>query len=267
MAEQVFINEVKCNFNLRQPKSEHPTNIYMVVRINNKQVKLATGVKVYPDHWNVKKQEAYVSVRLTELDNRNNVIANNKLIELKASFIEYKHYLCEHPNELDKGIQLLNKYIYKDTMRKQEEEVNAIHWLNKALAEDRTIKDSSKMDYVRQVKGFEVFLKEVAKYPIGFKGINLALIKDYETYLFNREVESGKTTKTSTVGNKVEKMIAIIKRAEPYELIDVHEAKLDRYKKPTVKEDGDNEIYLTEEEIGTMYKLSLKGKEEQARDF
>lgn len=267
MAEQVFINEVKCNFNLRQPKSEHPTNIYLVVRINNKQVKLATGVKVYPDHWNVKKQEAYVSVRLTELDNRNNVIANNKLTELKVSFIEYKHYLCEHPNELDKGIQLLNKYIYKDTMRKQEEEVNAIHWLNKALAEDRTIKDSSKMDYVRQVRGFEVFLKEIGKYPIGFKGINLALLKDYETYLFNKEVESGKTTKTSTVGNKVEKMIAIIKRAEPYELIDVHEAKLDRYKKPTVKEDGDNEIYLTEEEIGTMYKLSLKGKEEQARDL
>ena len=49
MTHQVFINEiVKANFNLRQPKSERPTNIYLIVRINQKQAKLSTGVKVYP---------------------------------------------------------------------------------------------------------------------------------------------------------------------------------------------------------------------------
>ena len=70
MTHQVFINEiVKANFNLRQPKSERPTNIYLIVRINQKQAKLSTGVKVYPEHWNIKKQEAYISCRLTESDN------------------------------------------------------------------------------------------------------------------------------------------------------------------------------------------------------
>lgn len=50
MAGQVFINEiVKASFNLRQPnKSKRPTNIYLIVRINQKQAKLSTGVKVYP---------------------------------------------------------------------------------------------------------------------------------------------------------------------------------------------------------------------------
>ena len=72
MTHQVFINEiVKANFNLRQPKSERPTNIYLIVRINQKQAKLSTGVKVYPEHWNIKKQEAYISCRLTESDNIN----------------------------------------------------------------------------------------------------------------------------------------------------------------------------------------------------
>ena len=51
MTHQVFINEiVKANFNLRQPKSERPTNIYLIVHINQKQVKLPTGVKVCPEH-------------------------------------------------------------------------------------------------------------------------------------------------------------------------------------------------------------------------
>lgn len=267
MTGQLFINELKCSFNLRQPKVDKPTNIYLVARINNTQVKLSTGVKVYPEHWNEKKQEAYISVRLSELDNNNNIIANDKLTELKASFVDFKHYICEHPTEIDNGISLLKNHIYKDTMSKQAQKINAIHWLNRALAEDQTIKESSKRDYISQIRGFEKFLKDVGKYPISFDDINLALMKDYEAYLFKKVVEAGKTTKTSTVGNKIEKIIAILKRAESYELIDMHEAKIDRYKKPPVKEDGDNEVYLTEVEIEAMYKLSLTGKEEIARDL
>ena len=46
MAGQVFINEiVKASFNLCQPKSKRPINIYLIVRINQKQAKLSTGVK------------------------------------------------------------------------------------------------------------------------------------------------------------------------------------------------------------------------------
>ena len=75
MVGQVFINEiVKASFNLRQPKSKRPTNIYLIVRINQKQAKLSTGIKVYPGQWNIKKQEAYISCRLTKSDNINNTI-------------------------------------------------------------------------------------------------------------------------------------------------------------------------------------------------
>lgn len=40
MTQQVFINEiVKANFDLHQLKSKRPTNIYLKVRINQKQAK------------------------------------------------------------------------------------------------------------------------------------------------------------------------------------------------------------------------------------
>ena len=110
MTHQVFINEiVKANFNLRQPKSERPTNIYLIVRINQKQAKLSTGVKVYPEHWNIKKQEAYISCRLTESDNINNTITNKKLLELRSQFEEFKRYLCDNPSELKNCWDLLRK--------------------------------------------------------------------------------------------------------------------------------------------------------------
>ena len=275
MTHQVFINEiVKANFNLRQPKSERPTNIYLIVRINQKQAKLSTGVKVYPDQWNIKKQEAYISCRLTESDNINNTITNKKLLELRNQFEEFKRYLCDNPNKLENCWNILREYIYKDSDMRRSKKINAIHWLRNAIANDKTIKTSgerkgaSTMEmYQGQLKSFDTFLKETDKGIIGFEDINLGLIKEYETYLFNRTVKKGKTTSTNTVANKCVQLIGIIKRAEAYNLIDIHESKLDRYAKPKSRQGNENEIYLSEDDINKIYSLKLSGKEEIVRDL
>lgn len=276
MTEQVFINEiVKANFNLRQPKSRKPTNIYLVVRINQKQAKLSTGLKVYPEQWNLKKQEAFISCRLTESDNMNNIIANKKIIEIKNQFEDFKRYLCANPCELERGWELLKKYIYKDTDMKKDEKKNALLWLQKTIANDRKIKSSKdgKRGSTREVyqsilDDFKIFLKKNKnKDYIGFDDIDLGLIKDYETYLFNKKVNGDKTTATSTVANKCVQLIAMIKRAEPYNLIDIHKAQLDKYIKPKSRQGDENEIYLSEDEINNIYSLKLPYKEAVARDI
>ena len=275
MAGQVFINEiVKASFNLCQPKSKRPINIYLIVRINQKQAKLSTGVKVYPDQWNIKKQEAYISCRLTESDNINNTITNKKLLELRNQFEEFKRYLCDNPNKLENCWNILREYIYKDSDMRRSKKINAIHWLRNAIANDKTIKTSgerkgaSTMEmYQGQLKSFDTFLKETDKGIIGFEDINLGLIKEYETYLFNRTVKKGKTTSTNTVANKCVQLIGIIKRAEAYNLIDIHESKLDRYAKPKSRQGNENEIYLSEDDINKIYSLKLSGKEEIVRDL
>ena len=274
MTGQVFINEiVKASFNLRQPRSKRPTNIYLIVRINQKQAKLSTGVKVYPDQWNIKKQEAYISCRLTESDNINNTICNKKLLELKSQFEEFKRYLCDNPSKLENCWELLRKYIYKDSDMRKTKKINAIHWLRDAIANDKTIKTSgehkgaSTMEtYLIVLKDFNNFLLEKGREVIGFEDINLALIKEYETYLFNKKVKGERTTATSTVGNKCVQLISIIKRAELYNLIDIHEAKLDKYTKPKSRQGDENEISLSEEDINKIHSLKLSGKEEVVRD-
>lgn len=274
MAGQVFINEiVKASFNLRQPKSKRPTNIYLIVRINQKQAKLSTGVKVYPDQWNIKKQEAYISCRLTESDNINNTIANKKLLELRNQFEEFKRYLCDNPSKLENCWELLRKYVYKDSDMRRSKKINVIHWLRNAIANDKTIKTSgerkgaSTMEtYLIVLKDFNNFLLEKGREVIGFEDINLALIKEYETYLFNKKVKGEQTTATSTVGNKCVQLISIIKRAEPYNLIDIHESKLDKYTKPKSRQGDENEISLSEGDINKIHSLKLSGKEEVVKD-
>ena len=88
-----------------------------------------------------KKQEAYISCRISELDNLNNTIVNQKIIEIKNRFLQYKHYLCDNPSEIEDSIEILKRFIYKDTiMEKKKQAVNAIHWLRNTLALDKTIK-------------------------------------------------------------------------------------------------------------------------------
>lgn len=193
MAGQIFINEVRCNFNLREPKADKPTNIYLVASINNKQVKLATGVKVYPSQWNAKKQEAYVSVRLTELDNTNNTIVNDKLNELKNSFVEFKHYLCEYPKEIEQGIELLKKYIYKNNMKKEESQpINVGLYLKQCIDKDNNITDGSRSAYSNSVRLLERFIKENEIIIKSFNEINTKFFNDFQTFLLS--IDDAKTT-------------------------------------------------------------------------
>lgn len=112
MAEstQLFL-EYKLNFNLHKPKALRPTLIYAVIYFRKKQYKISTGVKVYPNQWNPKKQIATISNGQSKLDNYNNGIVNDKLKQILLSFEQSKAYLCEHIESLSDFYEIIKKYI------------------------------------------------------------------------------------------------------------------------------------------------------------
>lgn len=187
MERQVFVKEIQATFNLREPKGKKPTNIYFVIRIERKQIKFATGVKVYPDHWNKEKQEAYISLRLSELDNRNNEIANNKINELKVRFSEYKKYICDNPDKIREGATLLKECIYKDTnIRRMEkkQDILATARIQLIIAERTDIKESSKTEQRRTIKNFALFLKE-NNISDSWDSMNYDTLNKYQNYLLS----------------------------------------------------------------------------------
>ena len=252
MEQQVFINEMQARFNLRQPKANKPTNIYLVVRINGKQLKLATGVKVYPEHWNKEKQEAYVSFRLPELDNRNNEIANNKINELKVSFSECKKYFCDNPDKIADSLNILKDKIYKGQIKMRNVSVKpATYAMDGFISENLNIGDSTKKIYHGNVNKFRRFLKANG-ISDSWNNMNLETFNSYQ----QSYIDVGSKNKTiKTVFSMFEMLLkeADSKHNIPFSYAESGMRSFRLYKNRNEKETV--RIVLTEEEIDKLANL------------
>ena len=267
MERQIFINEMQARFNLRKPRSEKPTNLYLVCRINNKQVKLSTGVKIYPDHWNEKRQEAYISVRLSELDNINNTIVNKKITKLKEYFIEFKHYLCMHPDEIGESIKLLKQHIYKDRMKKELQKPAT--FIMKQIIEAKTCAESSKKQYRSNIDKFERFLKE-NEIPNTWESMNLDTINRYQKQIIKENPLHPHNTLRNIIKGTIFNLLGIAdKRLDiPFKWSDSNLNSFEFVKDKSNKELADNKkVSLTEEQLNKFYKHIITGTERQIKKY
>lgn len=180
MQGQIFINELQGNFFLRTPKENKPTLLYYVVCYGGKKYRFATGVKVYPDHWNITKQEAYISMRLSELANINNTIVNEKIAEYKYSLSEFKAYLSENPNEIENGENLLRKYIYKNKHTPMN--IDCIDYLEKCIEKANGISSGTRKDYLSTIKNLNKYCNKGNELK-SFNDISKKYVKKYYDYL------------------------------------------------------------------------------------
>ena len=267
MERQIFINEMQARFNLRKPRSEKPTNLYLVCRINNKQVKLSTGVKIYPDHWNEKRQEAYISVRLSEIDNINNTIVNKKITKLKEYFIEFKHYLCMHPDEIGESMKLLKQHIYKDRMKKELQKPAT--FIMKQIIEAKTCAESSKKQYRSNIDKFERFLKE-NEIPNTWESMNLDTINRYQKQIIKENPLHPHNTLRNIIKGTIFNLLGIAdKRLEtPFKWSDSNLNSFEFVKDKSNKELADNKkVSLTEEQLNKFYKHIITGTERQIKKY
>lgn len=267
MERQIFINEMQARFNLRKPRSEKPTNLYLVCRINNKQVKLSTGVKIYPDHWNEKRQEAYISVRLSEIDNINNTIVNKKITKLKEYFIEFKHYLCMHPDEIGESMKLLKQHIYKDRMKKELQKPAT--FIMKQIIEAKTCAESSKKQYRSNIDKFERFhtLNEI---PNTWESMNLDTINRYQKQIIKENPLHPHNTLRNIIKGTIFNLLGIAdKRLDiPFKWSDSNLNSFEFVKDKSNKELADNKkVSLTEEQLNKFYKHIITGTERQIKKY
>lgn len=124
MKQQIFPIELRGRFFLTNAKNKQPSPLAFMVRFKGKLYKFTTHTKVYPQQWNQSLQKAYISPILTNADNLNNSIVNQKIEEIKERFAKFKLYLCNiECNNVDL-VQLLQNEFNDMAKKRQKERKN-----------------------------------------------------------------------------------------------------------------------------------------------
>lgn len=85
-----FTNAVTLNFNLREPKKvKGETNIYAVVKVEGKQLKISLGCKVCAWNWDAKKQVPIVKDGMNQQDIANALQINEIINDVRSRFFLY----------------------------------------------------------------------------------------------------------------------------------------------------------------------------------
>lgn len=90
MKTLINANKVSLNFNLRQPKKVNgSTNLYAVVKVEGKQIKISLNCKVCAWWWNAKKQVPIIKEGMNDKDIENALQINEKINDVRSRFFLY----------------------------------------------------------------------------------------------------------------------------------------------------------------------------------
>ncbi len=153
------------NFNLREPRKKGVTPLYAVVKMEGKQYKISTGLKILPYYWNEKKQSVCFD-RVSRKDIENTILIQKALNQYRFVYLKYKTYIC------DKNIDSLKSYFYKHIVMTeiQEKTKSSKAVVNKPKATNLLI------------KAFDIYYNEVSEAKEGSKRQKRGLLNHFIKY-------------------------------------------------------------------------------------
>lgn len=267
--KQTFVKEITAHFNLRERNTEKPTNLYMVIQIDGKQIKIPTGVKVYPHQWSRKKQQPLISTALSECDNRNNRIIINILKTMTKNFNNFKEHLDENPSEIVNARELAVKYLSPKTKKAAVITPTAI--IRSGIMKNINIKYSTKQQHLSGVKLFEQYLTVRKISLTSFDMFSPEFVMDFRTWLQTEYINpKGKQNEIWTINKQVRELKTLLNTyAVPHHIS--KSAVEDAFGFKALKDKVDrrsNEIALRDDEIMMLYNYKpTTVQDEQIRDM
>lgn len=267
---QIFSSQLDIKFRLREPKSKRQTAVYMYCRIANKSYKIMTQVRVIPEQWSESKQMAYTSDILSNLDNYNNLIVNDRIKECERLFSDFKSYLCDNPLAITQNsIELLKDKIYKRKKGMAKKNINPILYLQQRV-EKAVIKDGTKRNYLKAINYLKTYCETNKIELISLQQIDINFLREFREWLCSltsrNHSERADKLSISVVNNQMTILKTILRSIEDEEIYDISKSKILLLKALTKKDTSDNEIALSKEEVQRINDLKLTGDEAKIRD-
>lgn len=244
------MGEVK--FVLKEPTIKDATLVYLFFRFNNQTLKYSTGIKIKPKFWNPESQKARQSRLNTQCDSINATLENlsttaknayRDLISAKKNPTPYK--LKEELNRA----QFKEEYAQKKGFLKFIEEL--IEHSNRMMNTKNQWKQTLR-------KLFE--FKRATQREVDFDTIDLDFYYSFVNFL----TKEGYTK--NTIGGFIKNVKIFMNEAVDRKLTNNLEY---RNRKFRILEEKVDKIYLSQEELKSMYKLDLSKNHrlEKVRDL
>ena len=200
-----YHNSVSLNFNLRQPKKvKGSTNLYAVVKVEGKQLKISLGCKVNAWEWDNKKQVSIVTENMTDKDIENALAINQVINEVRTKFYLYLCSGAEVTESTIKDVLTITNDMANKNAIPPKRTKTATKLLMEAfsarygLLEAPKCAVSSWKRYHYQLKRFLEYLKKDNVYDSA-NTLSNTTIYNYKDFLAKKQEEEGKGTKQNIV--------------------------------------------------------------------
>lgn len=265
--KQIFFKELKCSFELRNPKGEKPSLVYLYSRVCGVQCKLSLGVKVYPYQWDACLQRAMVNSHLSPLCQQNNRLVNLSITRSLKAFSRFKAHVCANPCFLPNAVKLLRQFIH-------EVQVNEIGVgggrpaleVFEGLIDGGHRSQATKTIYHSRLAVFADFLKSRGLSSLSLNALDKTVVRAFSAYLFRVRSSS-----VNTHNQYIKFLFSRLSDAEEDGAITREQRYrngVDRiFRLPKVQDKSGNRPALTEEQLEMLVRCPLHGKEAEVRDL
>lgn len=246
----------QARFVLKEPTATERTLIYLFYNFDNYRMKYSTGEKINPKYWNVKKQRAKETAQFLEYPE-----FNQKLNNIETA-VNNAYRRLENDKEAILTPELLkitlNKELSKTTGVKRQ---GLLEWIDNEI---EIMKANQKNGSIQVYKALANHLRDFSKsrrYRLSFETINIEFYEQFKDYLLGE-----KKLLTNTVGKQIKTLKTFLNLATE-KGVNTNMAYKSRLFK-ALQENIDH-VYLTAEELDTIYKLDLSGKKylDRVRDL
>ena len=257
MAELNHLKEPTLNFNLRKPTSKRPTNVYAVVKVCGKQIKIPTTAKINAYLWDSKKQLPLMLNSMSDAERDNAKQVFSIINSFHSAFIEYYSYLYPNFQEItsqdvrsffEKNILsklIVNKNMAKNGVPNVTRQRKATKALDKALdIYAKNISDSTLITYRYNLQNFKDYCTEINRDSVlmlSKKGLN-----EFEAYLKGKKSSNNIRNCLRVVKTLINEILSKHPDFKKYGIEEI-EIKLPKDKKSEGKK-----VELTDDEIAAI---------------
>jgi len=268
--KQCFLT-ANLRFNLRQRDTEKPTILYCVLRLHGQKFTMNSGVKIYPNQWNKRKQLAVISNELSPLDNRNNTIVNDRITNIRQAYNTTISKLKDNPDEVSKLIYIFAEHLNIKAMTRTKKQTPFTDELATLNNKDNFVSEGRK-------EGRKASIKHLTDYFKAYKlenaptSINLKNWEGFKSYMLEAEKGNGEHYSQGAIQetlNGVKRLFSIYNEAHGSIIISTEGLKpLKLKKKLNTGQKQSKHIEITETDIERLYSIKLKSESQQrAKDL